>query len=204
MKGLLWIGAGVVVFGANAATQDLGKFLEGVVVRTAPASQEPQPAEEEEGEDGEEKKKPSALQKKLAKLTYDRRPSVILKAWSTPPEPEEEQEQAPTGVAQAPDVQVRTDGHGHQPQGEVRDRLQRVQGLFREEVESGLAEDDADEDLAGDAGEPDPAGQRSGKHAGQNDQGQGQEFSRLLQHFVRQRRDQASIPTRSGARWRPW
>ncbi|MAB79698.1 MAG: hypothetical protein CMJ89_10145 [Planctomycetes bacterium] len=100
MKGLLWIGAGVVVFGANAATQDPGKFLEGVVVRAAPAPQEPQSAEEEEGEDGEEKKEPSALQKKLAKLTYDRRPSVILKAWSTPPESEEEQEQAPENASE--------------------------------------------------------------------------------------------------------
>ena len=71
-------------------------FSEGmeVVLPDAP-SVTPDGEEEDEEEETERSKK-------LAKLKFDRRPSAILEAWSTPPESEEgEEEEGPTEEPEA-------------------------------------------------------------------------------------------------------
>jgi len=64
----------------------------------------PMPATPGVTEPEEQAEQPSELQQLLTQLTYDRRPSVILKAWSPPPpeRPEPPQEPQPAEEAQAP------------------------------------------------------------------------------------------------------
>lgn len=81
---------------AQAQTQAVrtivsGNLPEGIVI--GPDGR-PMPATSSEGASQEKEEKPKAdseRTKLLKALKYDRRPSAILEAWSTPPEPEEEE-----------------------------------------------------------------------------------------------------------------
>ena len=151
MRSLLWIGAGFLALGSTVGTQNLGKLVKEVALRSRVVVDAPPPAAvattevaTTDGKD-EEKKDPTERQKKLAKLEYDRRPSVILEAWSTPPDPEAEDE-ATEGEA----GQVTLEAGANEVSEEVSEEIE-----VSEEVEEGsiAAEEPVDEDAAPDEGE---------------------------------------------------
>ena len=151
MKGLLWIGAGFLVLGSSAATQDPGALLQEAkavaAVRVAVTSVSPETPKKEGDE--EEKKEPTELQKVLVKLQYDRRPSEILKAWSTPPEPEEEEteegDEKKEGEAEAPVLEA---GAGEEPEEESGEEP------AAEEEATEASDDDESADGEGEEAEP--------------------------------------------------
>ncbi|MBI5362800.1 MAG: hypothetical protein HZA53_06445 [Planctomycetes bacterium] len=71
---------------SSVSFDDVGEGQEPMVVEEGEAT----PVDPNAKPDAKAPKKPTPRQEKLAKLEYDRRPSSILKAWSTPPKPPEE------------------------------------------------------------------------------------------------------------------
>ena len=79
MKRALAVAAGILALATSGRAQEIEllKLPEGFVIQSG---DQPAVAEETADDDGKEKKKASEREKRLKKLKYDRRPSVILEA----------------------------------------------------------------------------------------------------------------------------
>ncbi len=96
----LAVTAGILVLAGAGVAQDvevvnLGDF----VIRSGEPVVAATPEKEDDGE--KEKVKETEREKRLKKLKFDRRRSVILEAWSTPPKPPEEEEKEEEAEAAA-------------------------------------------------------------------------------------------------------